>query len=110
MIVRAHRYLAAVTLGFLSLDSILEDDLIDDGALEKIENFMFEAKSPEAITCSEDSVTNDQGIKWKFIRPFLRLTYSRHPPVQRLGAFALAILSKRRTSCTSSAQGVRPCN
>jgi hypothetical protein len=38
-----------------------------------------------------------QGVKWKFIRPFLRLTYSRHPPVQRLGAFALAVLSKRRT-------------
>lgn len=89
------RYLSAVTLGFLSLDSFMEDDLIDDGALEKIENFMFETKSPDAIARSEDSVTNDQGVKWKFIRPFLRLTYSRHPPVQRLGAFALAVLSKR---------------
>jgi hypothetical protein len=49
-----------VTLGFLSLDSFMEDDLIDDGALEKIENFMFETKSPDAIARSEDSVTNDQ--------------------------------------------------
>lgn len=89
------RYLAVLTLGFLMLDGSFEDELTSDGAIEQIQNFILECH-PNDVVRSEDAVTNDQGIKWKFIRPFLRLTYSRHLPVKRLGAFALATLSRRR--------------
>lgn len=88
------RYLATLTLGFLSLDGSTEDDLISEGALEQIRNFIGE-HHPNDVAQNEDWATQDQGMKFKFIQPFLRLTYSRHLPVQRLGAFALATFAKR---------------
>jgi len=113
--------LATLTLGFLSLDGSTEDDLISEGALEQIRNFIGE-HHPNDVAQNEDWATQDQvlvaslravrssalltrafffgapsqGMKFKFIQPFLRLTYSRHLPVQRLGAFALATFAKRR--------------
>lgn len=91
-----NRYLAVLVLGFLTLDGTFEDELTSDGAIEQIQNFILE-RHPNEVARSEELATNEQGIKWKFVRPFLRLTYSRHLPIQRLGAFALAVLSKRRT-------------
>lgn len=91
-----NRYLAVLVLGFLTLDGSYEDELTSDGAIEQIQNFVLE-RHPNEVARNEEVVTNDQGIKWKFIRPFMRLTYSRHLPIQRLGAFALAALSRRRT-------------
>jgi len=79
------RYLSALTLSYLMLHEQNEEELIENGVLEGLEEFMAQHTPKQIFECEK--------LRWKFMTPFLEPTLSRHLTVQKMGMFAIASLA-----------------
>ena len=62
-----------------------EEELIENGVLEGLEDFMAQHTPKQIFECEK--------LRWKFMTPFLEPTLSRHLTVQKMGMFAIASLA-----------------